>query len=419
MLNEVLRLLRTQHWVTILTGSLLLTSIGAGLTQVAVLGVLGEQRISSVAFAMMSVMSVAPALLSAEISSRLAARTGPFPLLLLSEVGGLLSLAVPWLAIRTGGNVQLLIASAFLPSLSAGLAVSAFGVAAKRFLPHESLGAIAAIDTVVFAATALLGTGLGAILFPICGARPFLIFDLSTYLVAIILICVAWRSTRGIGPDTTKEDVRDVHRPRMHPMESQQRRAFVLTPVMAIVTGPAMALLPALGDRFAALRVGGLVVAPVIGVVFARSVGQLLGPFMLPVAATRVIYQSNFVRASTLAFVGLYLVAFTTDHYWLLFFLVIFAHIVTNIVSTSSDIAVLAHFPAKALPFVMARRFQLQVVMFSLTGLLAAAIADAYSLVVGFVVTTLPASILFWFLLGKANTDETTAKSGTGWVDDV
>lgn len=275
--------------------------MGAGLTQILVYGKLGELNATPSTFAATFAISVFPSFFSTQLGAWLTRRMEPFLILAAAELLGAVSICIPIFAIRENSEALLMI-STFLPAVCSGLGLGAYSLICKQGFHDANFPAVSAIETITFSATVFLGTGLGAVLYPFVSMEIYLAVDIATYLIAAILIISARRPRLLQKSNEALPQVDDETQvPAMaFALRGHKLRAFWLMPLLACITAPAMALLPAIGTRFSDATIAGVVVAPTVLLIFARSIGQLLGPLVL--TSTRVTELFN--RINTLTALG-------------------------------------------------------------------------------------------------------------------
>ncbi len=267
-----LRTLRAHPWFAWLAIGMALSSIGSGLTYVVVYGELLRLHAPASSLALAFALTTLPALAGSALGERGCRRVSPATLLMLAEGIGLAGLL--WTAWGLYlGSISVLQWAEAGTALAGGLTAPAFNLLIRRGLPPDRLPAATLLQNLVFAGNVLLGIGLGTLLYGRLSSSLLLAIDAGSYVLAIL--CFAHLG----GPrQQTDQQVRD--RLPWQTLSRPQQRAMLLLPALALVGAPTMALLPGLipPDHAAADTTDF-----VLTLLFARSLGQLFGPLVLPV----------------------------------------------------------------------------------------------------------------------------------------
>lgn len=180
----------------------------------------------------------------------------------------------------------------------------------------------------------LFGVGLGVLLYGALPAAVLLLLDATSYVAAAVLIIQASRQLRMLPMTAPSRD--GAFSPKT--LSPTQRKALIILPALTLVSVPAMALLPVLhhtADPKATLWL-----------LFARSVGQLLGPLVVPDRLTRHGARTERPILLCLAgFIGCYAALPGADLLQACA-LVLLAHLLSNMVFALGYCALLQRFDA-------------------------------------------------------------------------
>lgn len=395
MFRIFLRAWRHHAWLRRLCIALIASSIGNGLTFIVIFATLKQWHAPPSDMALAFVLNTAPGLLGSRLGERLLRRMTPPRILMLAEVGGLLGLLLPWLALSLHHPTWLLLAS-LMSALTSGMVVPALATLLKQGLASEEVAAGALIDTLVFACHVLLGVGLGVLLFPFLPARWLLVLDALSYLLAIACLNRL--------PDTGQAEMLSSSTMPQYPALSVgQSRSLWLLSVLTLVGAPAMALLPVLRSA------GNQQMLPLL---FARSLGQLCGPLLVRQSWLSKGTSNQLLLLCLAGFALCYgLLTAVSQLPWALL-LVFLAHVLSNVVYSLGWHGLLRHFSPQQIGWATACSYRRQVwtaaIMGSAAGWLADLVRPAISLYLCCTLGLLLATILLRRLpqpMTQANTD--------------
>jgi DHA3 family macrolide efflux protein-like MFS transporter len=403
MYKLIFQLFRRKPWYLNFIFGMFISGIGSGLTQTAVYWQLGIMHAPALGFGVAFAASLLPGLVSSHIGAVLTKSIGPFRVLLLAECGGAISLAIPWLGVHFG-STGLFAVSTFLPGFFGGLCVGAASEIMKTNFGDKEYPALAALDAILFTGTVIFANGLGAVIVTFVSIQTFLRFDALTYVVGGIALLVAMRYATPVGTAPSNSPEMETSDWRF---SIRQRRAFYAMPLLAVVTTPAMALLPAFGAHSGIVSIGGISVGNTVAFLFARSLGQLIGPFVIRIGAIEGIFGSAPKMLSlVISFVGLYAAAFSAINVWISLALVVAAHISTNVLFVAIESSLFSAFPQSGFAGLMVRRYQIQVLLMAVMSIVATSATAYLSVIQSYLIFTLPALVIFSTLLWRAMGDD-------------
>lgn len=275
LLYALIEALRCHRWLRLLACAFIFTSLGNGVTQVVVFGLLLAWSAPPALLTLAFLFATLPGFIGSLISEKLCARYSPISLLILTEGLGLLALLFPLLGVHYH-SIPALLAVQSTEALLNGMSWPALTLLFKRGLREAELPAATCLENVIFAAQVLLGTGLGMVLFQKIAILALLAIDATSFLGSLFMLWLAGRVY--LAPTLavpTEEKAPAALRWQM--LTIRQKRNLLILPALAAVGSPAMALLPAMAQQIHPQDAASLA----LPLLFARSMGQLCGPLLL------------------------------------------------------------------------------------------------------------------------------------------
>lgn len=275
LLYALIEALRCHRWLRLLACAFIFTSLGNGVTQVVVFGLLLAWSAPPALLTLAFLFATLPGFIGSLISEKLCVRYSPIPLLMLTEGLGLLALLFPLLGVHYH-SIPALLAVQSTEALLNGMSWPALTLLFKRGLREAELPAATCLENVIFAAQVLLGTGLGMVLFQKIAILALLAIDAISFLGSLFMLWLAGRVF--LAPTLavpTEEKAPAALRWQM--LTIRQKRSLLILPALAAVGSPAMALLPAMAQQIHPQDAASLA----LPLLFARSMGQLCGPLLL------------------------------------------------------------------------------------------------------------------------------------------
>ncbi|MDC7315943.1 MFS transporter [Enterobacter ludwigii] len=275
LLYALIEALRCHRWLRLLACAFIFTSLGNGVTQVVVFGLLLAWSAPPALLTLAFLFATLPGFVGSLISEKLCARYSPISLLILTEGLGLLALLFPLLGVQYH-SIPALLAVQSTEALLNGMSWPALTLLFKRGLREAELPAATCLENVFFAAQVLLGTGLGMVLFQKIAILALLAIDAISFLGSLFMLWLAGRVF--LAPTLavpTEEKAPAALRWQM--LTIRQKRSLLILPALAAVGSPAMALLPAMAQQIHPQDAASLA----LPLLFARSMGQLCGPLLL------------------------------------------------------------------------------------------------------------------------------------------
>jgi hypothetical protein len=222
--------------------------------------------------------------------------------------------------------------------------------------------------------------------YSVFGPKTYLGINMFCYFMALVLLLMCAR----INPpafeklvDLSSED--DVKKGNWQ-LSKTQWRAFMALPALSALGSVLMSLSPSFGMNQAnyVLPVLGLSLSPVLMLLFSRCLGQIIGPFIVPRAWFKNLSSSKLLKVITLsAFFALYAAAFYVEALLLKCFLIILAHVFSNVFYVLGMYVLQSHFRSEEIGRVATRQYQINLLLMIFCPLVSGALAP----VIGFVPT--------------------------------
>jgi MFS family permease len=377
LLYALIEALRCHRWLRLLACAFIFSSLGNGLTQVVVFGLLLQWAAPPVLLTLAFLFATVPGFLGSMIGEKLCSRLSPLSLLILTEVLGLLALIFPFLGVHYH-SIPALLAMQSAEALLSGIGWPALTLLFKRGLSDAELPAATVLENLIFASQVLLGTGLGVVLFQKMPVVDLLAIDAASFLGSLLMLLLARRVFAArIKPSPT--DAHALVALRWQRLTQRQKRSLLLLPALAAVGSPAMALLPALAQEIQPENAAGLA----LPLLFARSMGQLCGPMLLKRdSLTRVATQPLLLMGYLALFLAAYGVLPLLSG-WVVpaLGMIFIAHLASNIVFAAGTFGVLSNFQMAQISSASSKAWRWQTLSASLFTGLAAMVATAFGAV--------------------------------------
>lgn len=275
LLYALIEALRCHRWLRLLACAFIFTSLGNGVTQVVVFGLLLAWSAPPALLTLAFLFATLPGFIGSLISEKLCALYSPISLLILTEGLGLLALLFPLLGVHYH-SIPALLAVQSTEALLSGMSWPALTLLFKRGLREAELPAATCLENVVFAAQVLLGTGLGMVLFQKIAILALLAIDATSFLGSLFMLWLAGRVYLAPTLAVPAEEKAPATL-RWQMLTIRQKRSLLILPALAAVGSPAMALLPAMAQQIHPQDAASLA----LPLLFARCMGQLCGPLLL------------------------------------------------------------------------------------------------------------------------------------------
>ena len=275
LLYALIEALRGHRWLRLLACAFIFTSLGNGLTQVVVFGMLLSWSAPPALLTLAFLFATVPGFVGSLIGEKLCSRYSPISLLILTEGLGLLALLFPLFGVGYH-SIAALLAVQSTEALLSGMSWPVLTLLFKRGLSEAELPAATSLETVIFASQVLLGTGLGVVLFQKTSVFTLLAIDAVSFLGSLLMLWLTERQFSAPSLPSPDEETAPAAL-RWLTLTRRQKRSLLILPALAAVGSPAMALLPALVQQIHPQNAAGIA----LPLLFARSMGQLCGPMLL------------------------------------------------------------------------------------------------------------------------------------------
>lgn len=369
LLYALFNALRSHRWLRMLACAFLFSSLGNGLTQVLVFGLLLDWQAPASLLTMAYLFATLPGFLGSLVGEKLCLYFSPIRLLLMTECLGLIALLFPLLGIHFH-SITALLAVQSTEAFLCGMSWPPLTLLFKRGLTEAELPAVTCLENMIFASQVLVGTGLGVVLFQHLHALALVAIDALTFLCSLMMLVLAGNALPSLAPDHSLE----IDRPvvvRWQALSPEQKRSLLLLPALAAVGSPAMALLPALAQQIEPDDA----VSLALPLLFARSLGQLCGPLLLKrESLSRYARQNRLLLACLSIFLASYAVIPLLSGRQILA-VVFIAHLASNIVFAAGTFSVLSSFQATQISSASGKAWRWQTVSASLFTCIAALVA--------------------------------------------
>lgn len=379
LLMALARALHRHRWLRLLGCAFIFTSIGNGLTQVMVFGQMLRWHAPPATLTLAYMLATLPGFFGSLLGESFCRRVPPLRVLILTELLGMFALGLPLLGLLYH-NVPALLAVQSVEAFLGGMSYPALTLTFKRGLSAEELPAATCMETLIFAAQVLLGTGIGVLLFEVLSPLTLLGIDALSFAAAAMWLAA---SARYINVSQSQPVAAQPLALRISwaRLSGLQKRSLLLLPALAAVGSPAMALLPAMVQQIRPTDAAGLA----LPLLFARSLGQLCGPLLLNGDRLRHYTKSNGAKNNVrlLLFLSVFLAAYAIlpllpAHQEAALGLIFFAHLSSNVVFALGTFSLLAYFSPEQIAGASAKAWRWQILTAALATAIAAVLASEW-----------------------------------------
>ena len=374
LLFALVRALRTHRWLRLLLCAFVLSSLGNGLTQVLVFGQLLRWHASPSTLTLAYLLATLPGFVGSLAGEKLCRRLSPLSLLIITELLGMVALALPLFGLVYHSIPALLMVQS-AEALLGGMSWPALALVFKRGLTHDELPAATGMESVTFASQVLLGTGVGVLLFDHVAPLILLSIDALSFLASMALLMLT-RAHYRAHDMSNRNNGKPLSTIAWPSLTAAQKRSLLILPALAAVGSPAMALLPALAQQIHPDDASGLA----LPLLFARSLGQLCGPLLLNGEKLPHYAHRNRLLVLCLAiFLGAYgLLPLLSEEKSAALGLIFIAHLASNVVFAVGTFSLLAGFSGDEIPAASAKAWRWQTLTATLMTTIAAWLASEW-----------------------------------------
>lgn len=374
LLFALVRALRMHRWLRLLLCAFVLSSLGNGLTQVLVFGQLLRWHASPSTLTLAYLLATLPGFVGSLAGEKLCRRLSSLSLLIITELLGMVALALPLFGLVYHSIPALLMVQS-AEALLGGMSWPALALVFKRGLTHDELPAATGMESVIFASQVLLGTGVGVLLFDHVAPLILLSIDALSFLASVALLMLT-RAHYRAHDMSNRNNGKPLSTIAWPSLTAAQKRSLLILPALAAVGSPAMALLPALAQQIHPDDASGLA----LPLLFARSLGQLCGPLLLNGEKLPHYARRNRLLVLCLAiFLGAYgLLPLLTEEKSAALGLIFIAHLASNVVFAVGTFSLLAGFSGDEIPAASAKAWRWQTLTATLMTTIAAWLASEW-----------------------------------------
>ncbi|MBS6739759.1 MAG: MFS transporter [Enterobacteriaceae bacterium] len=374
LLFALVRALRTHRWLRLLLCAFVLSSLGNGLTQVLVFGQLLRWHASPSTLTLAYLLATLPGFVGSLAGEKLCRRLSPLSLLIITELLGMVALALPLFGLVYHSIPALLMVQS-AEALLGGMSWPALALVFKRGLTHDELPAATGMESVIFASQVLLGTGVGVLLFDRVAPLILLSIDALSFLASVALLMLT-RAHYRAHDMSNRNNGKPLSTIAWPSLTAAQKRSLLILPALAAVGSPAMALLPALAQQIHPDDASGLA----LPLLFARNLGQLCGPLLLNGEKLPHYARRNRLLVLCLAiFLGAYgLLPLLSEEKSAALGLIFIAHLASNVVFAVGTFSLLAGFSGDEIPAASAKAWRWQTLTATLMTTIAAWLASEW-----------------------------------------
>ncbi|MDO8528152.1 MAG: MFS transporter [Deltaproteobacteria bacterium] len=409
MLLQLLSLLKNNKDFSIISLATLFSGIGTALTVIAVYGELSNARAQPFFYSVAFILSLFPGLFSSALAAKLSAKIKISTALILAECCGAIFLVMPMIGVATK-VVWFLLVALFMTSAVSGFQSPIYQTFIRRKFKDEELKLVSICSVYIFSANFIFGEALGTVLYPLVGTKIYLFIDLFSYLLAAVLIFLAYKKNKDVfNPVQTNPEKRAVF--LWKSLNVFQKRAFLLTPFLALCCAPAMSLLPAIGaEHGKEIVAGSFIIAPALVFLLFKTLGQIIGPFVANRYNFDRLFASNgIITALLMLYLGLYYVIYTAKNLTIACLSIVLAHIASNIVYILASYSFTKHFDESVIAVVSARHYQVCLIAMCLSGLWAGIVAEKFNTVTVIYVSMFFIALTFLNLIKQSHKKKDSA----------
>ncbi|NCN40838.1 MFS transporter [bacterium] len=378
--------------------ALFVSGIGTAFTSVAVYQTLSTMNWGASGFGLAFAAGLLPGMLTSTISGKHSYKWPVGKMLVAGQIIGLMALLFP---IFGTGEYQIwwLLLSEVLASAVSGLLIPIFKSLERSSFEEDQFPSLASIDTFIITANFILGQGVGALLVSHLSLTLYLLFDVASYLIALILL---WPLARKLKSLSAEEEPGSDHRlPSFWALKPDQKKVLFLMNWLPLVTVPLMVTLPARGLEFGASSkvVGFLTMTPALFLICGRTAGQILGPMVaLKMNMERISQKSWSLSLALFLYIFGYTLAFLVPSLHLAVLCCMFAHLASNVVYSVGNFQLMKSFSASEIGWAAGFLYRSASLIMGVVALLAGLVAAKWGWIsiIAFSLVAWLFGVLFW-----------------------
>lgn len=377
-MSNLVTLLYTKKYYFLLSLATLLSAIGTAFTTVAVYGELAKQGAPIYYYSFAFVIGFIPSLFTAQLSGKISHKINIGKILFFTEVIGAAALIFPMIGYKFQ-ILPLLLFAELIGSCITGFLAPCLQTYTRRIFKDHELQTISNYNVYVFTAQFILGQALGTVLYLYFGTLIYFIIDFFTYLLsAFIILSVIKKFPEDLKGSAKINAVRFSWRK----LTKQQKKAFLINPLLVISCAPVMSVLPAIGRQFGTeWKFGIFILSPALIFLMAKTIGQFLGPLLVKnFNYNNLVKNLFFIPLLLLLYHISYIAVINSTNFVVSFCLVIVAHTFSNVIFILGYYYFTKQFAEEQIGQATARHFQLSMSLMCLSGIYAGFIGDLFSI---------------------------------------
>lgn len=348
----------------------LIAAIGGGFIQVVVYNQIANLNLPPIYFGLAFSCAVFPALLGSHVGKIISEKENYNKCLFFSQLFAVLMIV--FIKFIVENNLKFILLGELVTSFVGSIAYPILQKLIKLTFDLEKLPVAAKVDAYVYGANIILGLGLGAILSAFIGFDTMLLVSATLYGLSAILFYFS--SSKNMKWEKKLQSP-DYFWSRV--FTSRQKLAFILMPTLIIMGTPPTSLLPSIYNNFSNEQVSNFMISPVMALILFRSIGQFIGPLIVNNDKFEAFASNKqIINFCLLFFIAVYSIIFHTENYYLALFLVVIAHIASNVVFTLATYSMLVSFSTEEIAQISATQYQINQIAITLIAILSGVIAN-------------------------------------------
>jgi predicted MFS family arabinose efflux permease len=348
----------------------LIAAIGGGFIQVVVYNQIANLNLPPFYFGLAFSCAVFPALLGSQIGKIISEKENYNKYLFFSQLFAVFMILLIKFIVEN--NLKFILLGEFVTSFAGSIAYPILQKLIKLTFEPEKLPIAAKVDAYAYGANIILGLGFGAVLSAFIGFEAMWFIAAILYVISAILFYFSRSKNM-----TLEKNLQLTQVFWKRAFTSRQKLAFILMPTLIIIGTPPTSLLPSIYNHFPTNEVSNFIISPVMTLILFRSIGQFIGPMLINNDRFEAFASNKqIISLCLLFFIATYSLIFHTDSYYLALFLIVVAHVASNVVFTLATYSMLASFSTEEIAQVSATQYQINQIVITLTAILGGVMAN-------------------------------------------
>ena len=397
-----------------LTVGSLLSAVGVSFSAVAIYAELERIHAGPLMFTLMFVLETAPGVLGAWIANKYFCKVRLDKALFGCELIAGLLMVLPLVGIAIS-SISLMFVAAFIGSFTVGFMLPYHNTHVKRIVIDDDLTLVTFLSNYGFTLVFIFGCLGGSVLYSFLGSFRFVLVDMLSYFISCFFTLKAFKSRQtNFSPQL---DISEKYRPftLLKNTTIDQKKAIFLNLLLIINCSPCTALLSSLSGEYRNEWSKINFFLPLALVLISLKVlGQILGPlFVSKFRLDELLKVKLIVPSCIFLFLVFYYLIFSVPNVFVLFLLVVIAHIFSNIVFILGYYSFLRFFDDKQIGSYSVLSHQLSIFFLVISSLWSGWVAEVYGLKRVIYFCFIIASVTFYFYLKLYKTEE--SKNGIAY----